>query len=68
MIRTARGQRERGDGAPASARPIPADAKQPAYSAGPIKHLSSKSPVRAWPQPGQMSLTLASVRKALPHA
>jgi hypothetical protein len=29
-------------GLPRSARPIPEDAKQPAYSAGSIKHLSSK--------------------------
>jgi hypothetical protein len=40
VIRAARGRSERG-GNPRSARPIPKDAKQPAYSAGPIKHLSS---------------------------
>ena len=45
-IRTARGRRERGarGSSRVLARPIPEDAKQPAYSAGPIKHLSSKFP------------------------
>jgi hypothetical protein len=44
MVRTARGRRERGERGhlPRSARPIPEDAKQPAYSAEPIKHLSPK--------------------------
>jgi hypothetical protein len=32
-----------GDGLPRSARPTREDARQPAYSAGPIKHLSSNS-------------------------
>jgi hypothetical protein len=45
VVRTARGQYERGDVGrfPRSARPIPEDAEQPAYSAGPIKHPSSNS-------------------------
>jgi hypothetical protein len=44
MIRTARGQSKRGGRFPPSARPIRIveGAKQPVYSAGPIKHLSSK--------------------------
>jgi hypothetical protein len=43
-----------GMGLPRSARPIPEDAKQPAYSAEPIKHLSSKfarACARRAPQP-----------------
>ena len=54
MIRTAKGQSERRDGFPRSARPILEDAKRPAYSAGAnqtsvIKIRSRKSGKRAVP-------------------
>jgi hypothetical protein len=69
MIRTAKGQSERRDGFPRSARPILEDAKRPAYSAeanqtSVIKIRSRKSGKRAVPSRSEPQVARGPERPA----